>query len=200
MSGRVATGGGGPARRRAGALRLRTGSLGDAPTVARVMRAAIRGLGAAPHTGAELRAWSSLPALYHRWAMTVGGERYVVAERDGVVVGYAARRGSELTAVFVLPRAAGGGVGSALVRHAERAARRAGAPRLRVLAALGAVPFYARLGFEPGSAARAPLPGGTALAAVRMEKRLDRDRSSAKDAPEKDRGFRRTDAAPPLVR
>ncbi|ABS24327.1 GNAT family N-acetyltransferase [Anaeromyxobacter sp. Fw109-5] len=174
MSGRTAASGGAPPPRRAPrAPRLRAGDVADAPALARVMRAAIRGQGAAAYGHSEVRAWSSLPALYHRWAMTAGGERYVVAERDGAIVGYAARRDAELTAVFVLPRAAGAGVGTALVRHVERAARRAGVARLRVVAALGAVPFYARLGFGRRGAARVPLPGETSLAAVRMEKRLD---------------------------
>ncbi|WP_242356615.1 GNAT family N-acetyltransferase [Anaeromyxobacter sp. SG64] len=155
------------------AATLRAASLDDATAVARVMRSAVRGRGAAAYSDAELRAWASLPALYHRWAMAAGGERYVVAERDGLVVGYAARRGTELTAVFVLPRAAGRGLGSALVQHAARAARRAGATRLRVLAALGAVPFYERLGFARRGDLRVPLPGGASLAAIRMEKRLD---------------------------
>jgi hypothetical protein len=58
------------------------------------MRAAIRRLAAGTCTPRQLAAWSSLPALYHAWAMTAGGEAYLVAERAGRVVGYAARRGA----------------------------------------------------------------------------------------------------------
>jgi putative acetyltransferase len=174
--------GGRPSSRRApGPLRLRAGTLADAPAVARIMRAAIRGLSADSYTRAEVRAWSSLPPVYHRWAMTAGGERYFLAERAGEVVGYAALRDAELTAVFIHPRAARGGVGTALVRRTERAARRSGATRLRVVAALGAISFYARLGFGRRGRARVPLPGGAALDAVRMEKRFDAvDRPPAK--------------------
>ena len=51
-------------------------------------------------------------------------------------------------------------------------ARRAGVPALRVLAAGPAIGFYARLGFRPGRAARAPLPGGLALPARWMRRPL----------------------------
>jgi GNAT superfamily N-acetyltransferase len=135
------------------------------------MRAAIRGLGQGLSPG-RLRAWSSLPALYHRWAMTAGGERYLVAERAGRVLGYAALRGDELTAVFVRPSAARRGVGAALVRRVEGLAVQGGAAALAVDAARPAVPFYRALGFAAGQPRAIPLPGGLSLPAVRMRRRL----------------------------
>ncbi|MFY3744960.1 GNAT family N-acetyltransferase [Anaeromyxobacter sp. Red801] len=136
------------------------------------MRAAVRGVAAGALPARLRAAWGSLPPLYHLWAMSAGGERYLVAERGGRVAGYAAWRGAELTAVFVRPSAAGRGVGAALVAAVERRARRAGVPALRVLAAGPAIGFYARLGFRPGRAARAPLPGGLALPARWMRRPL----------------------------
>ena len=62
---------------------IRRARAADAPAIARVMRAAIRTLARGTCSPAELAAWSSLPALYHRWAMTAGGEEYVVAEAGG---------------------------------------------------------------------------------------------------------------------
>lgn len=136
------------------------------------MRAAVLGVPAGAVPARARAAWAALPPLYHRWAMTVGGERYLVAERGGRVIGYAARRGAELTAAFVRPSSAGRGVGAALVAAVARQARREGARALRVLAARPAVGFYARLGFRPGRAARAPLPGGLALPARWMRRPL----------------------------
>jgi len=136
------------------------------------MRAAIRALPAKGHTRRGLAAWASLPPLYHRWAMGPGGESYLVAERHGHVLGYAARRGGELTAVFVRPGAQGKGVGRLLVGAACAAAVRGGHRSARVLAARAAVGFYAALGFRAGAGARVPLPGGLSLAAVRMRRAL----------------------------
>lgn len=100
--------------------------------------------------------------------MGPGGERYLVALRGGRQLGFAALRAGELTAVFVRPSAQGSGVGRALLRAAARAARREGRGELLVLAALAAVPFYARLGFRAGARLQVPLPGGPRLSARRM--------------------------------
>jgi GNAT superfamily N-acetyltransferase len=136
------------------------------------MRAAIRGLAARAHPAAHVAAWSSLPALYHRWAMTAGGERYCVAVRAGTIVGYAARRRAAVTAVFVRPALARRGVGAALLARVERDARAAGLSALRADAARAAVEFYAAQGFRVGRSLRVPLPGGLGLAARRVTKPL----------------------------
>jgi putative acetyltransferase len=137
------------------------------------MRAAVRSVSSRLDSPRALAAWASLPPIYHRWAMGPGGETYLLAEQAGRAVGYAALRGDELTAVFVRPGLQGRGVGRALVDAAVRRARRGGHRRLRVIAASGAVGFYAALGFRAGARVRAPLPGGLSLAAVRMRLRLD---------------------------
>lgn len=173
------------------AVRFRPGRPADAAAVARVMRAAVRGLPPAACTPRQREAWSSLPALYHRWAMGPGGERYLVAERGGRVVGYAAyrtldaaaapagrarraAREAELTAVFVVPASAGEGVGRGLVGAVESRARRMGARAVVVLAARSAVGFYAALGYTRGPPTSSPLPGGIRLPAARMRRRVAR--------------------------
>jgi putative acetyltransferase len=153
-------------------LRIRRGQLTDARAVASVMRASIRRLARGPYGAGEIARWSSLPPLYHAWAMTAGGERYLVAERLGRILGYAALRRGEVTAVFVRPGAAGRGIGLALLASVERLARRQGTRALHARAALGAVSFYERAGFRRGAGARVPLFGGPALAAVLVTKRL----------------------------
>jgi GNAT superfamily N-acetyltransferase len=167
--------------RAAAPLRLRRGRAGDAPAVAAVMRAAIRGLARGAGTKRQLAAWSSLPALYHAWAMSAGGESYVVATRGGAVAGYAALRGGEVTAVFVRPGEARRGVGAALLARLEREAARAGRRTLRVVAARSAVPFYAAMGFRGGRAVAVPLPGAR-LPARLLSKRLGAARGGRRGA------------------
>ncbi len=132
------------------------------------MRAAVRALPVGVHSRAELAAWSSLPPLYLRWAMGPGGEEYVVAERRVRVVAYAARRGREVTAIFVRPRDQGRGVGRALVEALCAAAEREGRRMLHVLAARAATGFYAALGFRGARAVGVALPGARSLAVIHM--------------------------------
>lgn len=96
-----------------------------------------------------------------------------VAERGGAVVGFAVvlQRQDvevELDGLFVEPEAFRNGVGSALLRAAERAAWSRGAAWLHVIAGPDGLAFYAAHGFEfvgeastrfgPASALRKRLP------------------------------------------
>jgi GNAT superfamily N-acetyltransferase len=134
------------------------------------MRGAVRGA-RGTYPARTLAAWGSLPALYHAWAMTAGGETVLVAERGERIVGYAGLRGGEVTALFVRPSAARSGVATALLARVETLARRRGVQRLHVDAARSGVLFYRARGFTSGRPVRVPLPGGSMLA-VRMAKRL----------------------------
>jgi len=147
------------------------------------MRAAIRGVPPASLPEGARAAWSSLPPLYHRWAMGPGGERYLLALGAGRALGFAAWRAGELTALFVRPGAQRRGIGHALVRAVARAARLEGHRGLRVVAARGAVPFYRSMGFLGLGPSRVPLPGGRALAAVRMRMELGPAALAAPDRP-----------------
>lgn len=74
----------------------------------------------------------------------------VVAERDGIAVGFLVLAGAgdqgELDALFVDPPAIGGGVGSLLMDEALRLARAHGRRTLAIDADPGAEPFYLRYG------------------------------------------------------
>lgn len=153
-------------------VRIRKARHADAPAIAAVMRSSIRTLARGAHPAGALAAWSSLPPLYHAWAMSAGGERCFAAERARRLVGYAALRGAEVTAVFVRPGVARRGVGASLLARLEREARRSGVRALWTKAAVSAEPFYRARGFVGGRAVRVPLPGGEALAAVLLRKPL----------------------------
>ncbi len=159
------------ARRRARrAVTVRRARAEDAPRLGRLMRAAVLGeRGRYPDE--VLAAWASLPPLYHRWAMTAGGELRILAERGGRAMGFAGLRGREVTALFVHPAVAGRGLGARLLARVEAEARRRGARSLVLVAARGAVGFYEACGYRVLRRERAPLPGGLALEAVRMVKR-----------------------------
>ena len=98
----------------------------------------------------------------------------VVAERDGDVVGFGEldleRR--EVVAVYVLPDAAGAGVGTALLAHLEAMARSHGLERLTLCASLNAETFYAHRGWRAGAREKHRLTGAVAVDCVRMDKAL----------------------------
>lgn len=159
-------------RRPAPFAAIRRARASDAAALARVMRASIRGLARAAYGPRQIAAWSSLPPLYHAWAMSAGGETVLVAERRGRILGYAALRGGEVTALFVRPAAARRGVGSSLLARVESGARRRGVARLVLCASRNAVPFYRARGYSGSRPVRVPLPGGASLAAVRLARRM----------------------------
>jgi ribosomal protein S18 acetylase RimI-like enzyme len=121
--------------------RLRPATLADADAIAGIHAAARRA--AMPwlsvlHTDDETRQWVA--------EVVLPGQDVRVAELDGEVVGYAAREGAELNALYVRPAGQRRGVGSALLGAAMAASpgerwlwtfqRNAGARR-----------FYERHGF-----------------------------------------------------
>lgn len=163
------------ARARGAPLRLRRATVADAPALARVQRASVRGLARGAYPARQLALWSRLGPLYYRWTLVAGGEIAFVAERAGRVIGYAAFTlgpPGEVTAVFVRPAAAGRGVGTALLARVEAEALRRGARRLVLKASLNGEPFYRARGYRGGRRIQVPLPGGGGLAAIRLSKTL----------------------------
>ncbi len=77
-------------------------------------------------------------------------ERIVVAERDGVILGFYQLGGkppdAELMDLFIEPDAIGTGLGRRLWEHAVRSARARGFHNLRLESDPHAEPFYARMG------------------------------------------------------
>jgi GNAT superfamily N-acetyltransferase len=78
------------------------------------------------------------------------GVRLVVAEQDGVLLGYARVAGEppvgELAGLFVDPAAIGRGVGGSLLRHAVRIAAGLGMTVLEIDSDPNAEPFYRHAG------------------------------------------------------
>jgi GNAT superfamily N-acetyltransferase len=78
------------------------------------------------------------------------GLRLVVAEQDGVLLGYARVAGEppvgELAGLFVDPAAIGHGVGGLLLRHAVRIAAGLGMTALEIESDPNAEPFYRHAG------------------------------------------------------
>jgi GNAT superfamily N-acetyltransferase len=84
----------------------------------------------------------------------------------------AAASRAKIRAVFVHPHWARRGIGRRLVQHAEAEAARVGFRHFELDATLSGVPLYHHLGYREVQRCGYPLPDGTTLPVIRMEKAL----------------------------
>lgn len=133
---------------------VRPATPGDAERIAAVHRASILSLGAVAYPPVVVAEWAR-PCIPQRYLDQMGrGELFFLAERTSAerdVLGFSSHRlesGQHRTAVYVSDGAARRGVGTALFRVAEAAARAHGARELHVDASLAAVGFYLANGFQ----------------------------------------------------
>jgi putative acetyltransferase len=150
---------------------IRLARASDLVPIAEVHVASIRGLCARHYPRTVIEQWLSPgPGLYER---LLRSSTVFVAERAGEVVGFAAVRLAthEVRAVYVMPGAAGGGLGLRLMQRLERIARAVGLRELRLAATLNAVPFYEHLGWRRHGDEDLVRSGGRC---VPMRKRLRR--------------------------
>jgi putative acetyltransferase len=127
---------------------IRLARASDVAAIATVHAASVRGLCARHYRRREIEQWlAPNPGLYARMLRT---STVFVAEASGQVVGFAAVRlaSREVRALYIVPGAAGGGLGLRLMLRIERMARAYGLRELHLSATLNAVAFYERLGWR----------------------------------------------------
>jgi putative acetyltransferase len=132
----------------------------DAEAVRIVHYASIIGLGPEAYDQRQVEAWASgCKTADYTAAIEADVLDYVVADCDGVVVGFGSLKwdpsddyetdiGAEVTAVYVLPSAAREGIGTKIYAELERRAREQGVSVLGLSASLPAVPFYEAHGYD----------------------------------------------------
>lgn len=149
---------------------IRAARAADAEAIFAVTRASVEGLAAGHYSPAQIAGWMGdrTPETYRAEAAS---GRIKVAELRGRVVGYVDAVPGELTRLFLLPEAAGQGLGKALFAVGLDQARAGHAGPVRIEATLNAAPFYARQGFrETGrSAFGGRGPGFPEIPVVLME-------------------------------
>lgn len=123
-----------------------------------VHRRSIEGLGPAAYDPEQVAAWVAGCGSADYAARIADADAFLVAERESVVgfgslsLGapeeYEDDPDAEVTGVYVLPRVAREGVGSALYGALEHRARSAGVEMLGLWASRNAVGFYETRGYE----------------------------------------------------
>lgn len=142
-------------------MELREATPADSEAVRDVHRESILGLGSAAYDDDQVAAWAAgCDSTDYTEAITADAIYYLVAERDGAVVGfgsvnydvpqedYQATVDAEITAVYVHPDVAGDGVGTTIYEGLEADAREKECTVLGLWASLNAVSFYEGLGYE----------------------------------------------------
>jgi putative acetyltransferase len=149
----------------------------DARAFLEVHHAAVRGLASKDYSSEVIEAWAPMPiTAQHVEAIQSNpdGEYRLVAEIDGrlVGIGCVVVEKNELRACYVTPSASRRGVGSALLREIERAAREEGATYLEAESSLTAEPFYSNSGYLVRERSEHVLWNGQRMACIKMRKSI----------------------------
>ena len=172
----------------------RLATIGDLPALVELIPASARALSRGFYTEAQTEA--AIRYIFGPDTRLITDGTYFIVEEDGVLAGcggWSRRRtlyggdqmkagedalldpateAARIRAFFVHPGFARKGVGSAILDACLEAARAAGYRRVELAATLPGVPFYQALGFEQREPMEAPMPDGTALPIIRMERSL----------------------------
>lgn len=148
---------------------LRPARAGDGRAVFDVTRLSVTGLAASHYSANVIGKWMGERTTAYYEELIANG-RMFIAEQDGAVVGFVDSEPGELTRLFILPRAAGQGLGKRLLAIGIEQARLAHQGAIRVEATLNAVSFYERHGFKvTGNGIATHTVGGPPIPVVHME-------------------------------
>jgi putative acetyltransferase len=119
----------------------------DAPLLWNIFFAAVRQTAAADYTPEQTAAWAPSEHDPAAWSERMGAMAPLVAECDGVIVGYAALRADGYIDHFFVAPPARRGVGSALMGAILERAAAQGIAELFSNVSITARPFFERFGF-----------------------------------------------------
>lgn len=142
---------------------------GDGRAVFDVTRASVAGLAKNHYSEDQIAGWMGerTPDFYE--ALIANGRMIVAESKDGIV-GFVDATPGEVTRLFILPCAAGCGLGARLLQIGINKARDGHSGTIRIEATLNAVSFYTRHGFkETGTGYFSHGLGGDPIAIVYME-------------------------------
>jgi len=171
---------------------LRKATKSDIPRIREVIEASVRGLQANDYSPTQIEA--ALNSVYGVDTQLIADGTYFVAEIESEIVacgGWSKRKtlyggdqfearedslldpnrdAAKIRAFFVHPTWARKGIGAAILKACEEAAKAAGFTRLEMGATLSGVPFYKAKGYSEIENLEVPLNNGESLPIVKMAK------------------------------
>lgn len=126
---------------------LRTARPGDGQALHDVTRLSVQGLAKTHYSADQLADWmGARTGQYYEDIIARG--LTVVAEEDGEILGFVDAQPGEVTRLFLLPQAAGRGLGKRLLQIGVENAALGWAGPIRIESTLNAQGFYERHGFK----------------------------------------------------
>lgn len=171
---------------------LRKATKSDIPRLKQIIEASVRILQARDYSPTQIEA--ALNSVYGVDTQLIEDETYWVAETESEIVacgGWSKRKtlyggdqfearedtllnpakdAAKIRAFFVHPAHARKGIGAAILKACEEAAKSAGFQRLEMGATLSGVPFYKAKGYAAVENLEVPLSSGESLPIVKMAK------------------------------
>ena len=130
-------------------VRIRSYEAGDAPALARLFYETVHAVNRGDYSPEQLRAWAPEIPDPEAWHARMSSRCTLVAEEDGVAVGFVElERDGHLDMLYLHKDAVGRGVGSRLYRAVEQIVRERGLGRIFTEASITARPFFERQGFR----------------------------------------------------
>ncbi len=170
---------------------LRLATKNDIPAIAELIPVSAHGLQADDYSPELIEA--ALGPIFAVDELLIEDQTFFVAEAEGKIVGcggwskrdrlYGSNQGSgryldpsrepaSIRAFFVHPDFARRGIGAAIMRASEIAAKSEGFKMLTLVATLTGVPLYAHFGFKETEAAEIDASNGLRMPVVRMSKQI----------------------------
>ena len=131
-----------------GEIVLRPASPGDGQSLFDVTARSIQELGKLHYSNEQLAGWMGERTVDYYEAMIEKGKAFI-AEENGEILGFVDADPGEVTRLFLLPEAAGRGLGARLLKLGVEVAAKGHAGPVRVESTLNAQRFYERHGFKP---------------------------------------------------
>ena len=146
----------------------------DTEDICAVQIASIERLDGAHYSKEAINAWLEGVGITQTAHLLEDSESEIfVARNDSeMVMGFCALKGNEVTAIFVDPACVNQGLGTRLLREAEKYAKRKGRSSIRLLSTLNSVPFYDKCGYDALRKSVFTINDDTALDVLEMRKRL----------------------------
>jgi GNAT superfamily N-acetyltransferase len=130
------------------AIRIRPARPGEGQALFDVTVQSVRGLAASHYDSAQIAGWmGKRTSAYYEDIIARG--LTVVAEENGVILGFADSEPGEVTRLFLAPEAAGKGLGKRLLAIGIENAAKGHEGPIRIESTLNAQSFYEHHGFRP---------------------------------------------------
>lgn len=153
-------------------ITIRPGTAADIEAILRVHRASVEVLCRGHYNPEQIVSWLEGRPPEEIYLPSIESGRLDVAEQDGRVIAFVEWEDAEITKLFIVPEAAGRGLGKSLLENAILMIRRIHSGPIRIEATLNAIGFYRKMGFvEMGEAFFSRARGGVPLEVIRMELR-----------------------------